>query len=423
MQKIKWKLEQRFLNELIPHVENPRIFTEKGMQDLKKSLKNIGMAQPINITRDGVILSGHARVMALKDAGEQMVDVYVPDRDLTDEEQKEILIRMNANTAGEWDFEKLANEWESDSLIEWGLDVPAIEAEELADKEIIEDEVPEEVQTIAKRGQVWKLGNHRLMCGDSTSMTDVETLMDGKKADLLMTDPPYNVAVKNSQGMKIENDDMDEKSFLEFLTNAFKCAIESLRAGGAFYIWLADYRRAIFQEVMKSNSMLVRECLIWVKNSFTLGRQDYQWQHEPCLYGWKDGASHYFVDERNHSTVIEDKPDLEKMTKDEIKELCKQLLTDRTPTTVIHENKPKKDSEHPTMKPNNLIAPLIRHSSKINELVLDLFGGSGTTLICCEQLDRVCYMMEYDPHYCDVIIQRWENLTGKKADLIIDVKR
>lgn len=253
------------------------------------------------------------------------------------------------------------------------------------------------------------------MCGDSTSEEDVAKLMDDKQADLLFTDPPYNVDISNSQGMKIENDNMDNESFKNFLHDAFKCANQSLKEGGAFYIWYADSEDINFRTACVDNDLLIKQCLIWVKNGFNFGRQDYKWKHEPCLYGWKEGAGHYFIEEYNHPTVIEDEINLEKMKKEEMKKMLEQLLADQTPTTIIHENKPLKNDLHPTMKPLKMCADMIRNSSKQDEIVLDLFGGSGSTLITCEQLHRNCYMMEYDPHYVDVIIQRWENFTGKKA--------
>ena len=281
---------------------------------------------------------------------------------------------------------------------------------------IVEDEAPDiPDEARSKLGDIYQLGNHRLMCGDSTSEDDVRKLMNDKLADLLFTDPPYNVDVSNSQGMKIKNDNMDNESFKNFLNKAFHCASQSLKEGGAFYVWHADSETVNFRTQCEENDLMVKQCLIWVKNGFNFGRQDYKWKHEPCLYGWKDGAGHYFVEEYNHPTVIEDEIDIEEMKKEDMKKLLYQLLSDKIPTTVIHENKPLKNDLHPTMKPIKMCADLIRNSSKQGEIVLDLFGGSGSTLITCEQLHRSCYMMEYDPIYVDVIIERWENFTGQKA--------
>lgn len=235
--------------------------------------------------------------------------------------------------------------------------------------------------------------------------------------DFFITDPPYNINVSNSQGMTIKNDNMSNIQFYEFLKAAFNNANENLKEGGAFYIWHADNESLNFRQASEYVGWKIRQCLIWVKNGFTLGRQDYQWKHEPCLYGWKDGEAHYFVNDRTQSTVIEDKLDVNKLKKEEMKDLIKELLKEKeeAATTVIYEDKPLINTVHPTMKPIKLIAKLISNSSRKNEIVLDIFGGSGSTLIACEQLNRQCYTMELDPKYCDVIIKRWEELTGNTA--------
>lgn len=211
---------------------------------------------------------------------------------------------------------------------------------------------------------------------------------------------------------------MSDGAFQEFLTDAFSACNDVMKAGCPFYIWHADSEGYNFRTAVKRATWQLREVLIWVKNSFTLGRQDYQWQHEPCLYGWKDGAAHYFVDDRTQSTIQEDIVNVDKLKKEEMREMLKELLSEKVATTIIRENKPSRSSEHPTMKPVRLIGRLIRNSSRRGEKVLDIFGGSGTTLIACEQLDRECYMMELDPHYCDVIIARWEKFTGNTATKI-----
>ena len=261
-----------------------------------------------------------------------------------------------------------------------------------------------------------EIHSHRLMCGDSTSEEDVAKLMNGEIADLVVTDPPYNVAIENSQGMTIKNDNMEKSQFLEFLTKAFNCLNISLKEGGAFYVWFASREHINFETALNKNGLQVRQELIWNKNSLILGRQDYQWKHEPCLYGWKDGDSHYFIDDRKQTTVIEDKkPDIKKMKKEEMQKLLEEIYSDKTSTTIINEDKPSVNDLHPTMKPIKLIARQVKNSSKVGEKVLDLFGGSGSTIITCEQLNRKCYTMEYDPKYVDVIINRWEQFTGKKA--------
>ena len=271
-----------------------------------------------------------------------------------------------------------------------------------------------------------EIHSHFLMCGDSTNEEDVAKLMDGVKADMVMTDPPYNVDYSSKNEMlnfsdkgshiqkPIENDKID--NFEKFIYDAYKNMANNTKEGGAFYIWHSEKEDIAFKEQLIKAGVYIHQTLIWVKNNFVLGRMDYQPKHEPCLYGWKEGAGHYFVDDRSQSSVIEDeKPDIKKMKKEELIKLLEEIYSDKISTTVIKENKPQVSDLHPTMKPIKLLAKLIKNSSKKEEVVLDLFGGSGSTLITCEQLGRINYTMEYDPHYIDVIIQRWENFTGKKA--------
>lgn len=341
--------------------------------------------------------------------------------DLTDEQIK--AFRLADNKVGEmaeWDFDLLAEELEELANFDmevFGFDSDLLDDEPEAEEDDYEVELPEE--PIAKVGDIYQLGNHRLMCGDSTSAEDVETLMDGAEADMVLTDPPYNVDISNSKGMKIENDNMDSTKFLEFLTDAFANIESSLKLGGVFYIWFASREHINFEKALNNNGLIVRQELIWNKNSLVLSRQDYQWKHEPCLYGWKDGAAHYFIDDRTQTTVIEDqKPNIKQMKKDEMAALLEEIYSDKLSTTIINEDKPSNNDLHPTMKPLKLMARQIANSSRKDEVVLDLFGGSGSTMMACEQLNRKCYTMEYDPHYVDVIIDRWEQFTGRKAKKI-----
>lgn len=233
-------------------------------------------------------------------------------------------------------------------------------------------------------------------------------------ADLIVTDPPYNVAIENSQGMTIANDNLSNEEFQDFLNNAFLAMSSSTKKGGAFYVWHADKTQREVEDALDLAEMPIRAQLIWIKNSFILGWQDYQWQHEPCFYGWKEGGTHYFVDDRTLSTVIDgENVRPEEMNKEELEELVKKIY--ELPTTIIREDKPLKNSQHPDMKPVKLFGYLIKNSSRPNEIVLDPFAGSGTTVIACEQLGRKAYVVEYDPRYADVIIDRWEKLTGEKA--------
>lgn len=236
--------------------------------------------------------------------------------------------------------------------------------------------------------------------------------------DLVVTDPPYNIAYEGKAGT-IQNDDMKSEEFKMFLTEAFTRMYEVMKKGAAFYVWYGAKESVNFETSLNDSNLPVKQQLIWVKSQFTLGRQDYQWRHEPCLYGWKEGAAHYFVDDRTQSTIFEDKPNLKKMNKHELIDYIKTIQEDRIATTIIEEDKPLNNSMHPTMKPLKLIGRLIKNSSKRNDRVLDLFGGSGSTLITCEQLDRKCYTMELDERYASVIIKRYETLTGGYAEKVL----
>lgn len=345
--------------------------------------------------------------------------------ELTEEQKREFIIKDNV-AFGDWDDDILAADFDPEELVDWGLGDFADEPDEgEADEDDYGEEDAANAPTRCNTGDVWLLGRHRLMCGDSTKEADVTTLMGGGQADLLLTDPPYNV---NYQGatkdkMKIANDNMDDAAFVAFLTAAFNCAIQAMRPGAAFYVWHAASKSLEFISALKDVGMTLRETLIWVKNALVLGRQDYQWRHEPCLYGWKEGAAHYFTDDRTQSTVIEDAAvDYRKLKKEELLKLVLQLTDVSIPNTVIYEDKPTKNDIHPTMKPVKLMARLIRNSTRPKELVLDLFGGSGSTLIASEQMNRRCFMMEFDPRYCDAILDRWEKLTGEQAERLTSIK-
>ena len=281
------------------------------------------------------------------------------------------------------------------------------------------DEKEQEIPAITQAGDIWQLGQHRLMCGDSTKREDVQTLMAGEYANLWLTDPPYNVGYvgKTKDALTIQNDIMSGNNFLQFLTDAFTASEAVMKAGAAFYVWFATREHVNFETALNNVGLHVRQELIWNKNTIVLSRQDYHWKHEPCLYGWKEGEAHYFTASRQEATVIADAQeyDFAKMKKSEMKELLEQIFADTTPTSVINEKKPARNEDHPTMKPVRLFGYQIANSSKKGDIVLDTFGGSGTTIIACEQLGRKARVMELDPHYCDVIIARWEKLTGAMA--------
>jgi site-specific DNA-methyltransferase (adenine-specific) len=408
------------ITDIKPYEKNPRK-NDEAVKYVAESIKEFGFKVPIIIDKNGVIVCGHTRYKAAKKLKMEEVPCIQAD-DLNEEQIKAFRLADNkVSEYAEWDWELLKEEIEGLSTInveDFGFEV---EMPKTAD-EVVDDnfDVDEAVANIkapkSKLGDVYKLGNHRLMVGDSTNEWDVERLMGGVQADLVMTDPPYNVNVSNAQGLTIENDNMDMGAFKEFLTKAFKNLRDNLKEGGAFYVWLAELTRYEFETALREHGLPVKQCLIWAKNAFTFGRQDYKWKHEPCLYGWKPGAGHYFAEIFNFPTVIEDEEfDIDKLTKDQLKALLSEFISEHVETTIQHENKPLKCDLHPTMKPIPLIAHLVENSSRVGEIVLDLFGGSGSTLIACEELNRVCYMMEYDPIYADVIIERWEALTGEKA--------
>lgn len=403
------------LSYLVEYENNPRN-NDSAVEAVAESIKQFGFKVPIIVDKDNVIVAGHTRLKAARLLGLEKVPCIVAD-DLSPEQIK--AFRLADNKVGElagWDFAKLKEELaalDGFDMSAFGFD--AVEFEEFS--EVCEDEIPdvdEEGDPITKLGDIWQLGRHRLMCGNSTSVESVAVLMDGALADMILTDPPYNVAYEGGTKDKltIMNDNMDDESFRAFLQDAFCAGDSALKKGGAFYIWHADSEGFNFRYACKAVGWEVRQCLIWNKNALVLGKQDYQWKHEPCLYGWKNGASHYFVKNRKLTTVLNDGVDIDVMTSDELRELIREITE---PSSVINENKPTRNGEHPTMKPVGLLSRQIRNSSRIGEKVLDLFGGSGSTLVACEQLDRVCYMMELDPKYCDVVVKRWETLTGEKA--------
>jgi DNA modification methylase len=330
----------------------------------------------------------------------------------------------------ETELESISDQVEGFDPGEWGLDLDV--ADPTADIEVEEDDFDpdaEPVPTTCKAGDVWQLGNHRLMCGDSTKAEDVAKLMQGEQADLWLTDPPYNVDYNskneylNKVGkggavqVDIENDKMTDEQFHDFLHDAFTSAYNVMKAGCPFYVWTAQgHALSDIQQELDKVGLIFRQQIIWRKNNFVLGRMDYQGNHEPCFYGWKEGA-HYFIKERNHTTVWSDEEeiDIDKMKKDEMKALLHQILDQKEHTSVIDCPKPQRSGEHPTMKPVRLFGYLMRNSSRQHDIILDTFGGSGTTIVAAEQLDRKARLMELDPHYCDVIIARWEKLTGQKA--------
>ena len=428
------QVELMTVDELVPYAKNPRK-NAPAVNYVANSIKEFGFRNPILIDENKVIIAGHTRLLAAKQLGIKRVPV-IRVEDLTPEQVQ--AFRLADNKTGEfaeWDRSLLDEELAD---LRGKLDMRDFGFLDPRDQEIDEDDVPPTPATPkAQLGDIYLLGAHRLMCGDATKQEDVQKLMDGELADLLVTDPPYNVAVNKTKSKaeakrrhrrqdgltianddfpdrQIRNDDMAESAFASFLESAFASVCAVLRKGGAFYVWLSSMHNPTFQYALHNAGLPVKQELVWVKDRFTLSRQDYNWRHEPCLYGWKEGAAHYFVPEFNHDTVQDDTPDIEHMKEKDLRALLRRLY-EETPQDVIFENRPTVSKEHPTMKPVRLISRQIRNSSRKGDIVLDTFGGSGTTLIAAEQLGRACYMMELDPRFVDVIIERWENLTGQKA--------
>lgn len=393
------------INLIIPYENNPRN-NDKAVEAVANSIREFGFKVPIIIDKNNVIVAGHTRLKAAKKLGLTDIPVVKAD-DLTEDQVKAFRLADNkVSEIASWNEDLLLEELKAINLdmTQFNFEEP-LEITEEEDFNI--DDAIESISTpVTNQGELWKLGNHLLLCGDSTT-DDVLRVMNGDLADLYLSDPPYNVAVSNSQGMTIENDNLQDSEFRDFLSKTFYQVERVLKEGGAFYVWHADTEGLNFRAALLENNLTIKQNLIWVKNQFIMGRQDYQWQHEPCLYGWKEGASHFFTKNRKQATVIDDSINLDLLTKEELKELIQ--------TTILRFDKPLKNTDHPTMKPIPLIERLIRNSSRKREIVLDTFGGSGTTLLASEKLERKCRMVEYDPKYVDVIIERWEQLSGGKA--------
>ena len=403
MKAIKTKLSEVKLNP-----NNPRLIKDDNFKKLVQSIKEFPEMldiRPIVVNADMVILGGNMRFKACKEAGLKEVPIIIADN-LTEEQQREFLIKDNVS-GGEWDW-SLLNEWDSEQLEEWGLDVPINENDTIYEAEPEEDnyEIPTEIETDIVLGDFFEIGEHRLLCGDSTQVETWEKVMNGSLSDMVMTDPPYNVDYQGGTGLKIMNDKMDNNSFYQFLYDFYTALGSYLKQGGAWYIWHTDNERINFTKAFIDSNNKFSQCLIWVKNSLVLGHLDYHKKHETCLYGWKQGTGHYFTNERTHTTVIEDKIDIKKLSKEEMKKMLTDILSEKNKTSVIHCDKPFRSTEHPTMKPILLLAPLIKNSSKESEIVADGFLGSGSTMVASHQLKRKCYGMELDPKYCDVIVKR-----------------
>ena len=412
-------------NLLVPYENNPRD-NAAAVGPLSAAIDTLGFNEPIVIDEKNVILAGHTRLKSAQQIGMKRVPV-IRVKDLTNDQK--IAYRLESNKTAEiakWKKDLLA--LEAEAIKDSGIDLAAFGFDTSALKDLLEqksggEEEPISVATVPPRaapGQLWELGAHRLIVGDSTDKAVIARLMDGELADLWLTDPPYNVNYEGAAG-KIQNDNLGDAQFRQFLDKAFSAANEVLRPGASGYVFHADGNTVgyHFRGAILDLGLEIPEIIIWKKNSFTLGRQDYQWQHEPALYVRKPGAAHYFVEDRTQSTVIDEPaPDLEKMTPEQMKALLKRIFDLKTNTTVLEFPKPKRNADHPTEKPVELFERLIKNSSKRDQIVLDTFCGSGTTVLAAEQTGRRARAVELDPKYASVIIERWERMTGLKAEKI-----
>ena len=392
------KIESIELENLIPYARNARTHSSDQISQIAGSIKEFGFNNPVLIDKENGVIAGHGRIVAARKIGLKEIPCIRLEH-LTETQRKAYILADNriALNSG-WEAELLSLELSElldggVNLESLGFDADEIDAllnkieptEGLTDEDAT-PEVPEE--PVTKPGDVWVLGKHRLMCGDSTSFQALEALCQDQAVDMWLTDPPYNVAYegKTKDALKIQNDSMDDEQFRQFLRDSYVAADAVMKPGAVFYIWHADSEGYNFRGAAQDAGWKVRQCLIWKKQTMVMGRQDYHWKHEPCLYGWKDGAGHLWA-------------------------------ADRKQTTILEFDRPSRNAEHPTMKPVALFEYQMLNNTKGGDIVLDSFGGSGTTLIAAEKNGRIARLMELDPKYCDVIVKRWQDFTGKQATL------
>jgi len=386
----RWKIER-----LVPYARNARTHSDEQVAQIAASIREWGWTTPVLVDEGGGIIAGHGRTLAAQRLQMAEVPVMVA-RGWSDAKKRAYILADNklALNAG-WENELLNLELSELKELDFDLELIGFSADEIAALMPLElepgltdeDAVPEPPAVpVTVLGDVWLLGRHRVMCGDSCSITDIEKLVSGRQADMWLTDPPYNVAYEGGtkEKLTIQNDSMADDTFRQFLRDAYVAADVAMKPGAVFYIWHADSEGYNFRGAAQDAGWKVRQCLIWKKSSLVMGRQDYHWKHEPCLYGWKEGAGHLWA-------------------------------ADRKQTTILEFDKPSRNGEHPTMKPVALFEYQMLNNTKGGDLVLDSFGGSGTTLIAAEKNGRHSCLMELDPKYVDVIIKRWQDFTGKTA--------
>ena len=397
--KMTSEMEHVPIGKLIPYINNARTHSPEQIKKLRASLREFGFVNPVIIDRDYNIIAGHGRVMAAKEEGIDAVPCVYADH-LTEAQKKAYILADNrmALDAG-WDEEMLRVEIDSLRELEFDPMLAGFDEKELAalyadaDDDAKDDDfdlsAALEKASFVEPGDVWTVGRHRLMCGDATKAEDVQKLMDGTRANLIVTDPPYGVSFKSSSGLTIQNDSIKNEEFYSFLLSAFKNMADVLEKGGAAYVFHADTEGLNFRRAFIDAGFHLAGCCIWVKDSLVLGRSDYQWQHEPILYGFLQNGKHPWY-------------------------------SDRKQTTIWNYAKPKRNENHPTSKPLDLLAYPIRNSSQENSVVVDTFGGSGSTMMACEQTGRICRMMELDPKYASVILRRYVEDFGNADQVYVE---
>lgn len=404
--------------------KNPRI-NDEAAEKLTKLISNYGFINPVIITADMKVRAGHTRLKAAKKIGMDKVPAIIVNFASEAEAEAFSLADNKAGEWADWDFKKLASILLDLDTGSFDMDITGFALDEIEDlineygeQEVKEEEdfdIDEELEAaanpISQPGDIWLLNEHRLVCGDATKYDVVKNLMGDNTAQLIFTDPPYNVDYEGSTGMKIKNDNMADTEFRKFLRDSFKNMFDAADAGSPFYICHADSEGENFRAAVREAGWNQTQTIIWVKNALVMGRQDYQWKHEPILYGWKPGSAHKWYGFRDKTTVIDDDIDIAKLKKPEMQEMLMNILNALN-TTIIREDKPRKNDLHPTMKPLPLIRHCVSNSSRRKDIVLDLFLGSGSTMIAAEQLERVCYGAEIDPVYTDVIVNRYIKFRG-----------
>jgi DNA modification methylase len=429
------KIQQWPVEKVFPYKRNPR-HNEDAVEKVAASIKEFGFRQPIVVDKDSVIIVGHTRLLAALRLGMKEVPVLVA-ADLSPAQVKAYRLADNrVHEEAEWDEELLALELGDLSKLGFGLEKTGFDVDEI--NELLqleqggllpgaeEDAVPETpAKPITRPGDLIALGKHRLICGDSTDPFVIEKLFAGARADAVFTDPPYNVNYEGAAG-KIKNDNLADAKFRLFLLRSFAVMYRMLNDGAAVYVCHADTEGENFRGTFREAGFKLSGCLVWVKDALVLGRSDYQWQHEPILYGWKPTAAHRWYGDRKSTTVsefmltaplTEVEPNVYRLRLGEewFQIRGEKLTIQELATTVTRIARPKKNEDHPTMKPVALIDKMLRNSTKKKDLVFDPFGGSGSTMISSEKLGRTAYLCELEPKFCDVILARWEQATGKKG--------